>query len=57
VTTAPQRQGYVCRSGTLGAGLPDDIHIFKPKIPLPVFLEGFGTENVGIFYDHFDHIM
>jgi hypothetical protein len=26
--------------------------IFKPKMPLLVLLEGFGMENVGIFYGH-----
>jgi hypothetical protein len=32
------------------AGLPDGIHIFKPKIPIWAIFEGLEMGKIGIFY-------
>jgi hypothetical protein len=39
------------------AGLPDGIHIFKPKIALGYIFEGLATEDVGIFYGDWVYFM
>jgi hypothetical protein len=38
-------------------GLPDGIHIFKPKITICVNIGGPWNGKIGIFYAHLEHIM
>jgi hypothetical protein len=41
----------------LHGGLPDGIHIFKPKIQIWVNFVGFATEDVGIVFVHLEDFM
>jgi hypothetical protein len=38
-------------------GLPDGIHIFKPKLPILVYFEGYFNGRFGIFCGYFIYCM